>query len=1194
MLVSVAIAVAETYPRVSSADGSVISRKVGEEIRFIDLPAWRSVNVNQDLLAGDTLRTNAAGSLAIRFADDTVVRMGRNTTLLVRKIDAKDNSELELQSGSIWARAGRGGSGLSVDTPAAAAAIRGTDWTLRVHGGETTLTVLEGKVELFNPHGTVTVDQGEGATATIGRAPRKYILVDLKEREQILLYSELRGAFSGLPVGGLDGKQMRAERQRILEIAPAARTPSDWLRLAEASLSTDGRAAAGVALAHLLRPLDHEQEARAKLVEAMIAGQGMHYAEAERLFSEALPHLPPSQKATAAYGRWFATSLAEPDRQVPPPSGRPYAVDAAAAMAEATVVAHMQGQAEAIEVLRKAERRFPYDARLPAMRAGLAYELDRRDEIREALERARSLDPQEPTYLLTNARFRSTLSSDLDGALVDLNAAAAVAPGADDVWNEIGIVQSDRNAILEADAAHRKAIALNPENPVLYANYARFLMDNDQVVAAKEQIDAAERLDPKSYAVLAAKGRYLLRIGKTAEGEKALLDASAVNPTYGDALIGLAIANYQMGADEESAQALDNADRFDRDNPSIPLVRSGIALDEFRADDAIREAREALRRRQVRGGYYSGYDSNRQAASFLGVTLENLALTEWGQFYADRAYDPFKSSSYIDEAASGRLSPFVGEPPNGIERFPAGGSSTSSLLQGLLLDPLAVASEAKRNSLERRSFFEAALGTSFLNESSGAGWGGDLLLQGTSYAGFPLSYYIQGEVSRPETARDNNANDFDGGLFQLGLRPTLADSMFLFGNDFNLEEGYPGQTSDPAPFNEVVTHQTTIGGAWSHTISDRNVIQIFAVSSDTDTRKQFRSRVIVDDVVLFTDRINQNEHDGYEAIGASHLFGIGPFSIRYGAEAANTRFSISEKVTDVATGVETDFGSFSGRNSASRVYIDSILEMSNDLQFQGGAYMTRFDGDSGLWGPVDPRIGVSWSPVENHLLRAYYRQDTQFITDYTLAPISTVGLSPLELDLFSAGQTRTTALRWDAEWNERFFTSVEYQHQHFNGLSLAPEDLLTTFLTSDGEIDRLNLSANYWIGGGLGAFASFTWNESKDETPFWNDDFRVPLIPDYVGQIGLNYVHPSRVTATIAQTFVGPRVGSQYHDFDETPVAPEIERYTTTDAAVTWKSESGHLELGLQALNIFDAHADMIERLPAPGRTLRATLRARF
>ncbi|WP_245424317.1 FecR domain-containing protein [Sinorhizobium sp. BJ1] len=1183
---------AEVLPRATSAEGSVISRKSGEEIRFIDIEGWRSVEVSQDLLAGDILRTNASGSLALLFSDDTQMRMGRNTTLLVKTIGEDSGSELELTSGVVWARAKRGGSGLTVDTPSAAAAIRGTDWTLNVSGnGDTTLSVLEGSVELKNAQGSVTVNQGEGAVASIGQAPRKYILVNLKEREQVLLYSELRGVFAGLPASGLGGPETRAERKRILAKPRVQRSDEDWLALAEAALTHDGRAAAQQALSELRRPLSTHLEARAKLVEAMIAGLEQRYGDASRLFAAALPALPRDRKASAIYGRWFAEALANPDRQIPPPAEGAYADDPTAALMRAAAASHALGPAEAIEILRAAERRFPDDARLPAMRADLAFELDRRDEVREALARAKAIDPDEPAYLLTSARFRTSVSSDLDGALVDLERAAEVAPGNDAVWNELGITQSDRNAIVEADAAHRRAIALNPENAVLHANYARFLMDNDQLAAAKAEIDKAEALDPHSYAVLAAKGRYLLRIGKTEQGEKTLLEASAVNPTYGDSLIGLAIGSYQLGAKEEAAQALDNADRFDPDNPSIPLIRSGIAIDQYRADEAIVEAREALRRRQARGGYYSGYDANRQAASFLGVTLENIGLREWGQYYADRSFDPFKSTSYIDQAASGQLSPFVGEPLSGLDRFPFGATSTSLQMQGLLFDPLAVASEGKRNSLERRSFFEAAIGSALLDSGAGPGWSSDFLLQGTSYSGIPLSYYIQGQISRPEFERENDADDFDGALFELGLRPTLADSVFLFGNNLRQEIGYPGQIWNPAPFNDVGIRDNTIGGAWSHTISDRNVIQAFAVTSDVDTRRQFR---VTDFDAGIVYRINERNEDDDIAYGASHLFGIGPLTVRYGAEAAHSQFWISQTATNLSSGGVEDLSEFAGESNATRVYLDGMLEVSQDLQFQGGAYVTRFDGETGIWGPVDPRVGVAWSPIEGHWLRGYYRQDTQFLTNHTLSPVTTVGLAPLQLSLYSSGQTRTAAVRWDAEWSERFFTAVEYQHQRFNGLTLEPEDLMTTFITSDGEIERLNFSANYWVGDGLGVFGSLTLNETKDNTPFWNSDYRVPLVPDYVAQVGLTYVHPSRVAVTVAETFVGPRVGSQYYDEDDNPVAPELEAYKTTDAAISWKSASGHLEFGAQVLNLFDTEIDMAEGLPSPGRTIRATVRARF
>ncbi|CAN7675170.1 FecR domain-containing protein [Rhizobium sp. LjRoot98] len=41
------------------------------------------------------MRTNAKGRLAILFADGTQVRMGRNTTLVVRSINTSADSQLE-------------------------------------------------------------------------------------------------------------------------------------------------------------------------------------------------------------------------------------------------------------------------------------------------------------------------------------------------------------------------------------------------------------------------------------------------------------------------------------------------------------------------------------------------------------------------------------------------------------------------------------------------------------------------------------------------------------------------------------------------------------------------------------------------------------------------------------------------------------------------------------------------------------------------------------------------------------------------------------------------------------------------------------------------------------------------------------------------------------------------------------------
>ena len=185
-----------------------MAAKGGEELRFVREDLWRGVEVKQSLVSGDALRTNSIGNLAILFADQTQIRVGRNSTLVVNDIaSGATNTQLELQSGQVWARAARGGSGVDVKTPAAVAAIRGTDWSLSVDGsGKTSLLVLEGVVELRNAQGSVTVRQGEGAVAAIGQRPTKFVLVSPNDREQMMFYVSLRSVFTQLPATLLDGE----------------------------------------------------------------------------------------------------------------------------------------------------------------------------------------------------------------------------------------------------------------------------------------------------------------------------------------------------------------------------------------------------------------------------------------------------------------------------------------------------------------------------------------------------------------------------------------------------------------------------------------------------------------------------------------------------------------------------------------------------------------------------------------------------------------------------------------------------------------------------------------------------------------------------------------------------------------------------------------------------------------------------
>jgi hypothetical protein len=212
-----------------------VAAKGGEEMRFVREDLWRAAQVQQSVVGGDTLRTNEIGKLAILFSDQTQIRVGRNSTLTVNDVaTSAGNTQLNLQAGNIWARAARGGSGVDVKTPAAVAAIRGTDWSLSVDGsGKTSLVVLEGVVQLSNPQGSVTVGQGEGAVASIGQAPTKFVLTNSNDREQMLFYLSLRDTFSSISTSPLTGPAQRGDRARILAIPPEVRTAEDWLTLAE-------------------------------------------------------------------------------------------------------------------------------------------------------------------------------------------------------------------------------------------------------------------------------------------------------------------------------------------------------------------------------------------------------------------------------------------------------------------------------------------------------------------------------------------------------------------------------------------------------------------------------------------------------------------------------------------------------------------------------------------------------------------------------------------------------------------------------------------------------------------------------------------------------------------------------------------------------------------------------------------------
>ncbi|NKM70766.1 FecR domain-containing protein [Rhizobium laguerreae] len=1227
-------AMADPVPRATPVAGSVIARKIGEEVRFIDVSNWRVVDINQDLLTGDVLRTNANGQLAIVFSDHTQVRLGRNSSLQVKKMAAGGDTVLNLQSGTIWARAERGGQGLTVETPAAAAAIRGTDWTMTVEGAKTSMIVLEGRVALSNPQGSVEVNEGEGAVATIGQAPTKIISVNPDDREQMLFYLDLRDGFDLMPTSPLRADRMATERRRLLALPPERRTTEDWLELAEVQSAFDGRHAAAATLQNIRgRKLTTAQQARVDLIDATIAGSEKRYGDAVKLFQKALPHLDPTRRNMAQYGGYFARSLADPAHAEQPPANTtgPYG-----AIMEAYTTGFLKNPRAALEIIKKAEQRYPDDPTLPAVRAQLAELTDDREQMKEAIERSLSLDPDHPMALSARAGYKASYESDINGALADLNRAIALAPGASGTLNSLGLLQSSRDANGEAEKAFKKAIELDPQDPLLHANLAILYLDQARMKEAKREIDTAIALDPSFDHALLARGRYYLQTGERDKALADLLAASTANPAHSQSQFMLAAAHYEKGDRLPSEQALDNANRLDDDDPVISSFRTAIDIDDYDSDGAIRNAQEFLRRSRARGGDYSGLGANASAGSTLNDAFRLQGLDAWGRYYGDAVFDPFNGTGYIDQSIKGSIFPFVNATSfsdDNIIQNRGNASSYSSFIQGLLLSPHMLSGRSRSVTLFDVPFIEGSLGGGINSVDSHTRRIGEAEIQGYSNETIPLSFY--GNLTWEELALDGDYRDFggfetenkivggngyltatvtpddrvvayvnhvknDGTLNALSAGSALTDFLNLLG------AGVPTEISSQYSYRRNVSETTNAGLGWSHTFSYENILNGALLYSESKSRTSTSLQVddapvlgLRDpDIIPFLDGTEELSSKTY--IGAlSHSIGSGPLTWRYGIEggwidASTTTFSrLHELFPRFPVLPETTSGpdTFGNRVNIGRAYIDVLHEITPNLKGEYALFGTRMEGDGVDVSRFEPRFGLAWSPVQNHWLRAAFMRQSLDTGVPTLAPIGILGLQANQYSVGVDGYADTAALQWDAEWTDRFFTSVEYQHQELHDfsidfplISLPAADSLPL---SRGSIDRAAVTANVALGYGFGLSATYAYMESENKDPLEpNYGGSLPFIPKNSGQIALTWVNEAKVKATVAANYIGERDGDD--------LGTKLDDYWSLDAHLVWEPFDKRIELEAAAYNLLDEDFEITPGVPGWGRAFKGTLKVRF
>lgn len=122
---------------------------------------WRMVTAEETVSAGQEIRTHKDGSAQLVFSDGSRVLMNNYSVFAIDKTDTKEQS-FSLKLGKIRAAfAGLLSSRISIHTPTAVCAVRGTVFNLEADARSTQVTMAEGVLEVKDNNGKQAVVNSE-------------------------------------------------------------------------------------------------------------------------------------------------------------------------------------------------------------------------------------------------------------------------------------------------------------------------------------------------------------------------------------------------------------------------------------------------------------------------------------------------------------------------------------------------------------------------------------------------------------------------------------------------------------------------------------------------------------------------------------------------------------------------------------------------------------------------------------------------------------------------------------------------------------------------------------------------------------------------------------------------------------------------------------------------------------------------
>ncbi len=1181
--------------RASSVVANVVEAKGEEDFTPVEYADWQTLLADQDLSAGDLLRTGAFGGLGIAFEDRTYIRLHANTQMAVTDPGGTDRPKrFDLQLGRVWSRASKPDRPVIVETPSATAAIRGTDWFMEVLAdGTARLNVLDGEVRFFNAFGTLDVAAGRSAIALPGAAPEFELQIVPVDRPRWAL-TPRSDWISFLPIRAVAEAEAAGPLAPVWLALAAGRPRLAGERLAAVPASDAAEVRIAGALMALMRrrpgeigddlgadslPLHLQRLAQTVTIGAAI--DGARFGEAlERLDDyEAAQGIDLTSLALRAYldayaGRYGAAA-AQADRaaDIAPDDWRRHLL---AAQIAALTADDATFQASTDAMVRLA----PDDPAAWHWRGIYLAAAGGSDPatVGEAFARAASLNPERITSIVAVAQLQS-----LEGRYA------------------------------EALGTYARALELDPAEPFAIAGKAVAHLATDRLDLARTTLDphlgTPLGLHPE---IQAARAVHDLMAGAPDRAATATGQVIAANPGRTGAAQLDAIAHWQAGRHAVALDIIANAVRLDANDPVSARIASAMAQDQYRVADALDNARAAwdTRRRNADAGLLQ-LPASQSGRIDIGAAFQYAGLPAHGAYYSSLARNQADANSAFGFA----------------QLFPDPLARQSSTSLGLLLDPLAVTYPNRFATFFRAPHAQQTLDIAATTGSAGvsglsAASDSQALVrsprQPVALAAFLSLARLDGPVPndasqtallslRAGTVRDGthgvtgritiDARDRAlPGSFAMPDRDddeTIVNAIFDLGYTyrdswtdrwmFRATGGTSDRTfSNPSAFGSGLdpldySLAVSLGLAPSQSLAARGLFDtpfsspdeaILAVAppAEVPVTRQLGGTLIplLDD----NDPVRRIDADlTLLSVQTRRILRRGNTDYSFGVEYGliDSDSAIRELVfTPTGAGALVDFGqagaittfdignpldfayATTSRSTAWQAHASADWRPAPDWRIEAGVFPAlledRFrspflNGEvSDTTRSLDPRLGLAWQGEQTQVRLALQRTRRLPGVD-TIAPLGTLGLLPTRSQGVTAERTDSAILRLEHEARPGLFLHATAEHQDMQIVSagLAGERIEeAAFFATDARLNRLAIGADVTLGNRVGLSAEYVRSDGEiDGGPLAGAD--LPVVPGHQARLGLTWVDPRFFRVSASLTHVSERFadGANLRELDD-------------------------------------------------------------